>query len=436
MTEETTRELSDSKDEPFRYDAFISYRHVEPDRQWAKWLHKALETYRVPPKLVAKKGVARRLKRIFRDEEELSASADLSYEIDNALEQSRFLILVCSSRTPESKWVNAEVLRFREMGRHDRILALLIEGEPGEAFPSALCEIRRAATDIRGGKVDRLEEIEPLAADVRSTRIDSPRYVKRMAKLRLLATLLGCRFDDLRQREHQRQLHRYGLAATLLVALLITVSVLAATALIARNRTEKELYYSSIVSAHLLMGQKRYREAREALWNAPQQHRRWEWGHLLYRTHQWRVSLENHKGSVRSGQFTPDGKMVVTGSDDGRVRLWDSMSGDIIRELSAHAAKINDVCIDLTGKLVASASDDGSVIVADVATGAQRHFFEHTDEVYRARFSPDGMRLVTACADGKSLVWDTQTGEKLATFGNEDVFLEAVHFTPEGHQKT
>ena len=53
----------------YRYEAFISYRHVEPDRKWAKWLHRGLETYRVPKRLVKEKGCPSRLGRVFRDEE-------------------------------------------------------------------------------------------------------------------------------------------------------------------------------------------------------------------------------------------------------------------------------------------------------------------------------------------------------------------------------
>jgi len=67
---------------PSRFAAFISYRHVEPDRRWAKWLYAALETYRVPAKLVEQRGILARVGRVFRDEEELPASADLSQEID------------------------------------------------------------------------------------------------------------------------------------------------------------------------------------------------------------------------------------------------------------------------------------------------------------------------------------------------------------------
>jgi len=125
-----------------RYDAFVSYRHAPLDRRWAVWLHGALESYRTPRALLAR-GVPARIARVFRDEEELPASADLSSTIADALESSRFLVVVCSPRTPASRWVGQELRRFRELGRHDRILALLVEGEPDEAFPRALREIRR-----------------------------------------------------------------------------------------------------------------------------------------------------------------------------------------------------------------------------------------------------------------------------------------------------
>lgn len=156
-----------------RYDAFISYRHVEPDRSWAKWLHGALETYRVPRQLVAE-GYPKRLTRVFRDEEELPANADLSSQITAALDESRFLIVVCSPRAVESRWVNAEVEHFRKLGRHDRILALLIEGEPAASFPKALVEIRSsvvdAASDGTTSTREVIEDVEPLAADVRPER--------------------------------------------------------------------------------------------------------------------------------------------------------------------------------------------------------------------------------------------------------------------------
>src|SRR5580658_861351 len=153
--------------EDYRFAAFISYRHVEPDRRWAKWLHTQVETYRVPKHLQRERGLRARVGRIFRDEEELPASANLSAELEAALQQSRFLIVVCSPRTPASQWVNQEVLRFRELGRHDRVLALLIEGEPADAFPQSLREIRRTVVDTQSLPREQVEDVEPLAADVR-----------------------------------------------------------------------------------------------------------------------------------------------------------------------------------------------------------------------------------------------------------------------------
>ncbi len=225
----------------YRYDAFISYRHVEPDRKWAKWLHGALETYRVPRELVAK-GFPKRLTRVFRDEEELPANADLSTQITTALDESKFLIVICSPRAPLSKWVNAEVEHFRKLGRHDKILALLIEGEPRESFPAALTEIRRSVVDAGTGQTrEQIEEVEPLAADVRPERSDTKAHTLRShARLRLLACMLGCRFDDLRQREAERRVKFARVLTAGLIGVAIGLSGLTTFAFIQRTEAKKQ----------------------------------------------------------------------------------------------------------------------------------------------------------------------------------------------------
>jgi hypothetical protein len=84
--------------QPFLYDAFISYRHVDRDRKWAEWLIDALERYRVP-RALRDKGFPPRLRKIFRDEDEMPASAHLDDQIKDALKTS----LVCSPYKPRSK---------------------------------------------------------------------------------------------------------------------------------------------------------------------------------------------------------------------------------------------------------------------------------------------------------------------------------------------
>ncbi|MBQ2533467.1 MAG: toll/interleukin-1 receptor domain-containing protein, partial [Lachnospiraceae bacterium] len=136
------------------YNAFISYRHSDLDMFVAKQVHKRLETFKVPHKVKKETGM-KKIERVFRDQEELPIGSNLSDNISQALENSEYLIVICSPRTPESYWVQTEIKTFIEMHDRDHVLAVLIEGEPEESFPEAL------RYDENGNPV------EPLAADVR-----------------------------------------------------------------------------------------------------------------------------------------------------------------------------------------------------------------------------------------------------------------------------
>ncbi|BDX05868.1 toll/interleukin-1 receptor domain-containing protein [Planctobacterium marinum] len=127
-----------SQTESKKYLAFISYRHADnaqQDRQWASWLHKALETYQVPEELVGtinQRGeiIPDRIYPVFRDEAELPAHADLASAIELALQESAFLVVLCSPRAAESKYVAQEIDYFKRLGHSDRIIAAIIDGEP------------------------------------------------------------------------------------------------------------------------------------------------------------------------------------------------------------------------------------------------------------------------------------------------------------------
>jgi hypothetical protein len=116
----------------FTYWAFISYSHV--DEPHAKWLHQSLEGYRVPKALRSQdtrlEPVPARLFPVFRDRDELSAAPRLGERIERALEQSRYLIVICSPAAATSPWVNKEVAFFKALGREDCVLSLIVDGEP------------------------------------------------------------------------------------------------------------------------------------------------------------------------------------------------------------------------------------------------------------------------------------------------------------------
>ncbi|HVT34005.1 MAG TPA: toll/interleukin-1 receptor domain-containing protein, partial [Nevskiaceae bacterium] len=163
-----------------RYWGFLSYSHA--DEAAAVRLHRALESYVLPRRLRRAHGLPRRLTPIFRDVDELEAASGLNTRLQDALDQSRWLILLCSPAAAASKYVNAEVEYFLQRHGAARVLCVLAGGEPPECFPPAI----RALPE------------EPLAADLR------PGRDAQTARLKLVAALAGVGFTELRNREAQR----------------------------------------------------------------------------------------------------------------------------------------------------------------------------------------------------------------------------------------
>ena len=180
------------------YNAFISYRHHPEDIKVAEQIQRYLERYRVP-KAIRKQG--KQITRLFRDKEELPITSNLSDDIYEALQNSDFLIVICSKHTKESTWVQREIETFLKFHEYSKVLTVLVKGEPYEIIPEIL--LNKKVSDPLTGEV-RNEPIEPLSCDWRVKK----RKTRREEVLRLAAALLHCRYDDLRQRERQYRMHR------------------------------------------------------------------------------------------------------------------------------------------------------------------------------------------------------------------------------------
>ena len=226
-----------------RYAAFISYSHA--DTPTVRWLHHALETFRVPKALVGTPtplGPApRRLAPIFRDRDELPASGDLGTELRAALADAAFLIVICSPRSAQSHWVNEEILAFKRLHGDGRVLALIASGEPysadTECFPPAL------RFKMGPGGVLTTDPAEPIAADIRPGKDG-----KRLAHLKLMAGLTGLKLDQLVQREAARRQRRLAYIASGAVAVAAVTLLLAFYALRQRDeaRRQREMAEASL----------------------------------------------------------------------------------------------------------------------------------------------------------------------------------------------
>jgi WD40 repeat protein len=445
----------------YRYWAFISYSHA--DEAWAKWLHRSLETYRIPKRLTrAEATTPRRLLPIFRDTDELPGSSNLGAKLEEALSASRALIVICSPHAAQSKWVDQEIRAFQAAGRANSIFAVIVGGEPNtpdsarECFPHSL----------------RLGTAEPLACDPREDHDG-----KADCKLRLIAGMLGLNFDELKRRERQRRIRR---AVVLSSAGLVLAAVLGGISYYGvrqsniaesrRNAVKSQEAASQDPVAALDLAIQAARsaptmEAAQALSNAL--------------TFQLTRTVLYHPAPVVSAAFSPDAKRVLTCTSDGIARVWDTQSGrfqfalksenqagnnppracvfspdgsliltitpglgaklwnaqsgQMTASLSGHAGQVLAGSFSPDGARAVTAGEDKTARVWDARTGTQQIVFKgHDTSVSIAVFFPDNSRVVSIGSHGKAIVWNVSTGEAIASFGEFVPVVQDAALSPDG----
>jgi hypothetical protein len=144
-------------------------------------------------------------------------------------------------------------------------------------------------------------------------------------------------------------------------------------------------------------------------------------------------TLTGHNGAVSGVAFSPDGRLLATGSRDATVRLWDVTAGTTRRSLVSHTGETSGVAFSPDGTLLATAGDDRIVRLWDVAAGMTvRSLAGHTGYVYCVAFSPDGTILATGSRDRTVRLWDTGTGAFLHILTGHIGAVSGVAFSPDG----
>ena len=229
-----------------KYIAFISYRHAELDSAVAKTLHTLIEQYRIPRGL--QKDGNKRLGIVFRDQEELNASSNLTEEIQHALDNTEYLIVICSKSAIQSPWVMREIEYFLRHHDHAHVLTVLASGEPDEVFPAQLTQSPDGPD---------APPIEPLAVDVRADTVASSCKKLRWEIPRLIAALLQCPYDALVMREQKRKTRRITSIAAIVMAVLLgfTSMVLMKNKEIAQVNTQLETKNTELDQANTDLNQ-------------------------------------------------------------------------------------------------------------------------------------------------------------------------------------
>lgn len=406
------------------YFAFISYKRE--DEKWAELLQTRLEHFKFPTNLNGRSDLPKHIRPIFRDVTDLSSGL-LSEEINIALRDSEWLILICSPRSANSPWVCKEAQTFIDLGKADHIIPFIIEGSPFSNDPTSEC-YPESLLKLTGSN-------ELLATNINELGRDA-------AIIKVVARMFNLRFDTLWQR-HNREIKRKRIKYIAVGILALMLSLSATVYLLYNRRTIREQYYiieeqykeikqkneevslqkQEIIEKNielnkqrdsismknaeilernkiiikdrdqLLISQSKYlaslasqeydkgnvtKAIRLALYALPanliKPDRPYAYeAEQILRKSQWKieeggcVSILRHGSMVNTAEFSHDGKYIVTGSWDNTAQIWNATTGRSIAKPMSHGCWVECAAFSSDGKYVATVDDFNVIRIWDSA---------------------------------------------------------------------
>ncbi|OHT78106.1 hypothetical protein BKG69_15765 [Mycobacteroides chelonae] len=433
----------------YDYDAFLSYSRA--DTAVAEGIQKGLHS-------IGRKLGRLHALRVFRDKTDLAASPSLWAKLTEALDKSRYLVVVLSPNSASSEWVNKEIdYWLAHRGRNNLVLVMadgtLIWDDTHGAFNpqnSTAAPPALATPDALG--------TEPIYIDVSQDNpwdIQNPVFRDKLTDI--AAPIHGkpkyeLASEDLREQQRFRRFRR--LAITGLAVLLVTAIAAASVAFIQRRE--------AIQQRNEAIHQRNSGIARGLVADAEAILRGVRGGGddraLQELTTAYRLSPTTARGGLLGGWqatstmariirtsdsssgvvVTPDGKRIISaGYFEPTIKVWDAASGRHLSDLKGHTDGIHSIALSADGARLVSGSHDRTARVWDLHTGepiggALPGF---KNQVNVVAITPDGSRVAGGSKDGTIRIWDVDTSKLVGQplLGHTDQ-VHGLAFSPDGRR--
>lgn len=408
-----------------QYYAFISYKRE--DEKWAKWLQNKLEHYKFPTNLNGRTDLPKHIRPTFRDVTDLKPGL-LVEEINNALCNSEWLIVVCSPRSAKSPWVCKEAQTFIDLGRADHIIPFVIEGNPfsndyAECYPKALLSL----TDSR----------ELLATNINEMGCDA-------AAIKIVSRMFGLKFDTLWQR-HERERRRkrkIWIGGALLFALVVALIALWINGM----KDKIVLYHNKTIAQRALSLSERGEyvkaclEAAKVLYDVQQEtdYPYFAEADAAIRKSTYALSyvIAEQEHFVSHISYSNDGRFFLSSSTLGGIELWDAHSDSVITRIGYKQCAVFNTQADKIAISHRKKDVNGIYPIEIRRLEGNRlnslYLRAHTKDVTALAFSTDGHRLASVSSDGTLVVWNLETGAVMVKVQATPCIINTVAFSHDG----